>query len=97
MPAMGATQEPTDNPQAIVAKIGADVRKLAEALAKSKAKPAALETLKQMIPMLAQLTSDILGPEDQGTATPAPPPTPGEVLPPPSQSAAPAGGYLPGA
>ena len=84
-----------DNAQTIVMKMGADIRKLAESLVRTK--PEALQTLKEIIPLMAQLTSQILGPEDQSEQAPVPPPTPGEVLPPPSTSAAAGSGYLPGA
>ena len=95
MSGVGEPPPQMENAEAIVERIGVDIRKLAESLVNSK--PAALQTLKEILPLMSQLTSEIMGPEDRGESTPPPPPTPGEALPPPSQSAAPAGGYLPGA
>ena len=90
----GAQPGMTENAEAIMSRIAADVRKLARSLV--NAKPEALQTLKEILPMLSQLQSEIVGTNEQ-ESNPAPPPTPGETLPPPTASAAPAGGYLPGA
>ena len=77
-------------------EIGELMRKLGTMLGQTK--PNALITLKQAVPIFAQLLSEVIGPEQGpgGPALAAPPPTPTEVPAPPMESAAPAGGYVPG-